>query len=53
MEASMDEGLWANNPVLIGLIDALDLTEPGQEIQIFSLGTCAYRRRQGSERVQN
>jgi uncharacterized protein len=35
-----DGGLWANNPVLIGLIDALDLTQPGQEIQIFSLGTC-------------
>ena len=35
-----DDGLWANNPVLISLIDALDLTQPGQEIQIFSLGTC-------------
>ena len=33
-------GLWANNPVLVGLIDALDMTEPGQEIQVFSLGTC-------------
>lgn len=36
----VDGGLWANNPVLIGLIDALDLTAPGQEIQIFCLGTC-------------
>lgn len=36
----VDGGLWANNPVLIGLIDALDLTEPGQEIHIFCLGTC-------------
>lgn len=36
----VDGGLWANNPVLIGLIDALDMTEPGQEIQIFCLGTC-------------
>lgn len=36
----VDGGLWANNPVLVGLIDALDLTEPGQEIHIFSLGTC-------------
>jgi len=35
-----DGGLWANNPVLVGLIDALDLTKPGQEIHIFSLGTC-------------
>jgi uncharacterized protein len=36
----VDGGLWANNPVLVGLIDALDLTMPGQEIHIFSLGTC-------------
>lgn len=36
----VDGGLWANNPVLVGLIDALDMTEPGQEIHIFSLGTC-------------
>ncbi len=36
----VDGGLWANNPVLIGLIDALELTEAGQEIQIFCLSTC-------------
>ena len=36
----VDGGLWANNPVLTGLIDALDLTALGQEIQIFCLGTC-------------
>src|SRR5271166_797917 len=36
----LDGGLWANNPVLVGLIDALDMTVPGQEIQIFCLGTC-------------
>jgi len=36
----VDGGLWANNPVLVGLIDALDLTQPGQEIHIFCLGTC-------------
>jgi len=36
----VDGGVWANNPVLVGLIDALDLTESGQEIHIFSLGTC-------------
>jgi hypothetical protein len=36
----VDGGLWANNPVLVGLIEALDLTEAGQEIHIFSLGTC-------------
>ena len=36
----VDGGLWANNPVLVGLIDALDMTVPGQEIHIFSIGTC-------------
>jgi hypothetical protein len=36
----VDGGLWSNNPVLVGLIDALDLTASGQEIQIFCLGTC-------------
>jgi hypothetical protein len=36
----VDGGLWANNPVLVGLVDALDLTQPGQEIHIFCLGTC-------------
>ena len=35
-----DGGLWANNPVLVGLVDALDLTQPGQGIHIFCLGTC-------------
>jgi hypothetical protein len=36
----VDGGLWSNNPVLVGLIDALDLTAPGQEIHVFCLGTC-------------
>ena len=36
----VDGGLWANNPVLAGLIDALDMAMPGQDIQIFCLGTC-------------
>jgi len=35
----VDGGLWANNPVLVGLIEALEMTEPGREIQIFCLGT--------------
>lgn len=35
-----DGGLWANNPILVGLIDALELTEPGRPIEIFCLGTC-------------
>lgn len=36
----VDGGLWANNPVLVGLVDALDVAQPGQEVHIFCLGTC-------------
>lgn len=36
----VDGGLWANNPVLVGFIDALELTSKGDEIEIFCLGTC-------------
>ena len=36
----VDGGLWANNPVLVGLIDALDLAPLDRDIQIFCLGTC-------------
>ena len=36
-----DGGLWANNPILVGLIDALAVAPPGQPIEIFSLGTCS------------
>lgn len=36
----VDGGLWANNPVLIGLVDALEVTAPGDRIEIFCLGTC-------------
>ena len=35
-----DGGLWANNPVLVALLDALEMAEEGQEIQIFCMGTC-------------
>lgn len=35
-----DGGLWANNPVLVGLIDALEMTESGRRIELFCLGTC-------------
>jgi hypothetical protein len=36
----VDGGLWANNPVLVGLIEALDVAQPGQRIEIYCLGTC-------------
>ena len=40
-EAFVDGGLWANNPALIGFVEALNLTKATkQPIQILSLGTC-------------
>ena len=36
-----DGGLWANNPVLVGLTDALEMSTPGDTIEIFCLGTCS------------
>ncbi|OCK09689.1 MULTISPECIES: CBASS cGAMP-activated phospholipase [Thalassospira] len=36
----VDGGLWANNPVVVGLVEALDVAAPDQPIEIFSLGTC-------------
>ena len=36
----VDGGLWANNPILVGLIDALGMTQDGDTIEIFCLGTC-------------
>jgi uncharacterized protein len=38
--AFIDGGLWANNPVLVALIEALDLAPPDQQIEVFSVGTC-------------
>ena len=35
-----DGGLWANNPVLIGLLDALHMTSAGDCIEVYCLGTC-------------
>lgn len=35
-----DGGLWANNPILVGLVDALLNAGPAQPIELFSLGTC-------------
>lgn len=39
-EHFIDGGLWANNPTLIGLIEALELTKENQKIEIISIGTC-------------
>lgn len=36
----VDGGLWANNPVLTALIESLDMTRKGDEIHVFSMGTC-------------
>jgi hypothetical protein len=36
-----DGGLWANNPVIVALIEALRMIpEDGEEIEIFCLGSC-------------
>lgn len=36
-----DGGLWANNPVLVGMIEALQMAGTDQPIEIFCLGTCS------------
>jgi len=43
-----DGGLWANNPVLVGLIEALGMASRDQAIHVFCLGTCP---RPAGERV--
>jgi hypothetical protein len=35
-----DGGLWANNPVLVALVEALAMTNKDDRIEIFCLGTC-------------
>lgn len=39
-EVFADGGLWANNPIQVGLIDAVRNAAPEQRIELFSLGTC-------------
>ena len=34
----VDGGLWANNPVMLALIEALRFSAPDQEIEVFCLG---------------
>lgn len=35
-----DGGLWANTPILVALIDALEMSGADDEIDVFSVGTC-------------
>jgi len=39
LDVFADGGLWANNPVLVALIEALRNTSPEQSIEIYCLGT--------------
>lgn len=36
----VDGGLWANDPVLVALVEALEVASPDQPIEILSIGTC-------------
>ena len=36
----VDGGLWANNPILVALIDVLSMSAEKDEIEIFSIDTC-------------
>lgn len=36
----VDGGLWSNNPVLVALIEALEIASVDQPIEIYCLGTC-------------
>lgn len=47
IEVFADGGLWANNPVMVAMLDALMNAEKRQPIEIFSLGTCS--RPEGEE----
>lgn len=35
-----DGGLWANNPIMVALVDALQMAPTDRPIEIYSLGTC-------------
>ncbi|MYB31429.1 MAG: patatin-like phospholipase family protein [Acidobacteria bacterium] len=49
-EIFLDGGLWANSPVLVGLIDALEMTTVGDRIEVYSLGTSAPPKGEPTER---
>ena len=39
-ELYVDGGLWANSPILVGLLEGLALSDPKQPVTIVSIGTC-------------
>lgn len=39
--AFVDGGLWANNPILVAMVEALQMVKPGQSIEILSLSSSA------------
>jgi len=39
MDVFADGGLWANSPVLVGLVEAIEMSN-GRPIEIVSIGTC-------------
>ncbi|MDO8433953.1 MAG: patatin-like phospholipase family protein [Candidatus Binatus sp.] len=46
-----DGGLWANNPVLVGLVDALEMTDSDRAVEIFCLGTCPRPAGEPADRI--
>lgn len=48
----VDGGLWANNPVLIAMLEALQLAKDDQPIHILSVGTAAPREGQVVDRAK-
>jgi predicted acylesterase/phospholipase RssA len=42
-----DGGLWANNPVIVGLVETLELATPEQPIEIFASGRAGARPANG------
>ena len=49
-EVFLDGGLWANAPVLVGLIDALEMATTQDRIEVYSLGTSAPPKGEPAER---